>query len=92
MNKSMEKMNVVVESKCGLHARPASMVVSTANKFSSNITLKKNDRAANAKSIMGVLSIAAARGDELEVIVEGQDEAEAITALGNLFKNQLSQE
>ncbi|HYE11186.1 MAG TPA: HPr family phosphocarrier protein [Patescibacteria group bacterium] len=88
----MEKLNVTVESKCGLHARPASMVVSTANKFNSNITLKKKDRAANAKSIMGVLSIAAANGDELEVIVEGQDEAEAANALENLFKNQLPKE
>lgn len=88
----MEKLNVIVESKCGLHARPASMVVSTANKFSSNITLKKNDRTANAKSIMGVLSIAAAKGDELEVIVEGQDELEAASALDSLFRHQLQNE
>ena len=88
----MEKRNVIVESKSGLHARPASMVVSTANKFSSNITLRKKDRVANAKSIMGVLSIAAAKGDELEVIVEGQDEVEAVNALENLFNNQLQKE
>lgn len=88
----MERLNVTVESKCGLHARPASMLVSTANKFSSNITLKKQDRAANAKSILGVLSIAAANGDELEVIVEGQDEAEAADALNDLFRNQLINE
>lgn len=88
----MEKLNVRVESKCGLHARPASMVVSTANKFSSNITLKKKDRSANAKSIMGVLSIAAMKGDELEVIVEGQDEVEAAGALQSLFEKQLVNE
>ena len=88
----MEKLKVIVESKSGLHARPASMVVSTANKFTSNITLRKKDRVANAKSIMGVLSIAAAKGDELEVVVEGQDEAEAISALENLFNNQLQKE
>ncbi|OGO78288.1 MAG: hypothetical protein A2Y23_10570 [Clostridiales bacterium GWB2_37_7] len=88
----MEKLNVIVESKCGLHARPASLVVSTANKFSSNITLKKQGRAANAKSILGVLSIAAVNGDELEVIVEGQDEAEAVSAFKDLFGNQLLNE
>lgn len=88
----MEKLNVTVESKCGLHARPASMVVSTANKFSSNITLKNKGRAANAKSILGVLSIAAAKGDELEVIIEGQDESEAVSALQDLFYNQLIKE
>lgn len=88
----MEKLNVIVGSKFGLHARPASMVVSTANKFTSNITLRKKDRVVNAKSIMGVLSIAAAKGDELEVVVEGQDEVEAVIALENLFKNQLPKE
>lgn len=88
----MEKLNVVVASKCGLHARPASMVVSTANKFTSNITLKNKGRAANAKSIMGVLSIAASKGDELEVIIEGQDEADAASALEDLFKNHLPNE
>lgn len=88
----MEKFNVIVASKCGLHARPASMVVSTANKFASNITLKNKGKAANAKSIMGVLSIAAANGDEIEVIIEGQDEAVAISAMEDLFKNQLTKE
>lgn len=88
----MEKLKVIVASKSGLHARPASMVVSTANKFTSNITLRKNDRVANAKSIMGVLSIAAAKGDELEVVVEGQDEVAAVNALENLFENQLPKE
>lgn len=88
----MEKLNVIVGSKSGLHARPASMVVSTANKFTSNITLRKKDRVANAKSIMGILSIAASKGDELEVVVEGQDEIEAINALEDLFNNQLPKE
>jgi phosphocarrier protein HPr len=88
----MEKLNVIVESKCGLHARPASMVVSTTNKFSSNITLKNKDRSANAKSILGVLGIAAAKGDELEVIVEGHDESEAVSALHDLFCNLLMKE
>lgn len=88
----MEKLQVKVESKCGLHARPASMVVSTASKFASNITLKKENRTVNAKSIMGILSIAAVKGDELEVIVEGQDEIEAANALHNLFEKQLINE
>lgn len=88
----MEVRNVTVESKCGLHARPASMVVTTANQFSSNITLKKLDRSANAKSIMGVLSIAASKGDQIQVIIEGQDEAAAACALEELFNNKLQNE
>jgi phosphocarrier protein HPr len=88
----MEVRSVTVESKAGLHARPASLVVTTANQFSSNITLKKMDRSANAKSIMGVLSIAASKGDRLEVIIEGQDEAEAACALEELFNNRLQNE
>lgn len=85
----MEKLNVVVGSACGLHARPASMLVGTAAKFSSDIFIKKDGKSANCKSILGVLSLGALKGDELEIIVEGADEAAAADNLRDLFENRL---
>lgn len=81
----MKKSIVTVNSECGLHARPASMLVSTAMKFSSNILIKKNDRTANCKSILSVLSIGASKGDELEIVIEGQDETDAFDTIKTLF-------
>ncbi|MGE5630502.1 MAG: HPr family phosphocarrier protein [Caulobacteraceae bacterium] len=86
----MKKSLVVVNSECGLHARPASMLVSTAMKFSSNILIKKNDKVANCKSIMSVLSIGASNGDELELVAEGQDEADAMNTLKELFNCRMA--
>ncbi|WP_425446438.1 HPr family phosphocarrier protein [Dethiothermospora halolimnae] len=88
----MKKINVKVNSVSGLHARPASLVVNTANKYSSNISIKKGDKTINCKSIMGVLSIGADKGDELVIITEGEDEVEAIYDLEDLFVNQLVNE
>ncbi|KUO72971.1 MAG: hypothetical protein APF77_09790 [Clostridia bacterium BRH_c25] len=81
----MKKSIVIVNSACGLHARPASMLVSTAMKFSSDIIIKKNDKTANCKSILSVLSIGASNGDELEIVIEGQDEADAFNTIKDLF-------
>ncbi len=84
-NKYMKKSVVVVNSECGLHARPASMLVSTAMKFSSDIRIKKDEKTANCKSILSILSIGASDGDEVEIIVEGQDEADAFKTIKSLF-------
>lgn len=81
----MKRSLVTVYSECGLHARPASMLVSTAMKFSSNIMIRKNDRTANCKSILSVLSIGASKGDELEIVIEGQDETDAFDTIKALF-------
>lgn len=86
----MKKSIVIVNSECGLHARPASMLVSTAMKFTSNILIKKNDRTANCKSIMSILSIGASNGDELEIVIEGQDETDAFNTIKDLFDCHLS--
>lgn len=86
----MKKSIVIVNSECGLHARPASMLVSTAIKFSSDILIKKNDRTANCKSIMSILSIGASNGDELEIVIEGQDETDAFNTIKDLFDFRLA--
>ncbi|HYE82449.1 MAG TPA: HPr family phosphocarrier protein [Clostridia bacterium] len=86
----MKRSIVVVNSECGLHARPASILVSTAIKFSSNILIKKNDKTANCKSILSVLSIGASNGDELEIVIEGQDETDAFNTIKDLFDLHLA--
>ncbi|HYF83557.1 MAG TPA: HPr family phosphocarrier protein [Clostridia bacterium] len=86
----MKKSTVIVNSECGLHARPASMLVSTAMNFSSDILIKKNDRTANCKSIMSILSIGASNGDELEIVIEGPDETDAFNTIKDLFDFRLA--
>lgn len=88
----MKKLTVVVNSKSGLHARPAGLFVKTANKFKSNIIVKKQDKAINGKSIIGVLGIAASNGEELEIIADGHDEIEAIDEIRVLFNEKLIHE
>jgi phosphocarrier protein len=72
---------VVVAGKHGLHARPAAELVKLAGRFRSDIQLTKDDTTVDAKSIMGVMMLAADCGSELVVTVEGPDEAEAAEAV-----------
>ena len=74
-----------VRNKMGLHARPAALIVQTANKFPCEVTLVKDGQNVNGKSIMGVLMLAAAKGTVIVVRTEG-DEAQACSdAIGELF-------
>ncbi|MCT8140211.1 HPr family phosphocarrier protein [Anaerobacillus sp. CMMVII] len=77
----MVEKAVVVKRKAGLQARPAALFVQEANKFSSDIFIEKEGRKVNAKSIMGIMSLAVATGKEITIITEGKDETEALTAL-----------
>lgn len=85
----LKTIEVKVQSETGLHARPASLLVSEASKYSSEIKLIKNDKTVNGKSIMGVLSLAVSTGETLMITVDGQDEDNAIECLRALFNNGL---
>jgi phosphotransferase system HPr (HPr) family protein len=78
---------VVITNRLGLHARAAALLVRTASTFQSAIRLERVDgtAAADAKSILSVLMLAAARGTELRATAEGVDEERAINTLGELF-------
>jgi phosphotransferase system HPr (HPr) family protein len=80
---------VTVTNRLGLHARAAARLVQMANRFQSAMRLERLDDqgTADAKSILSVLMLAAARGTELSAKAEGADEAEAIAALAELFSN-----
>ncbi len=87
----MEKQ-VTIQNKTGLHARPASEFVKTAAKFQAEIMLKKDDKEINAKSIIGVMALAAAKGTVLTLKAEGPDAAEAIEALSQLIDSKFGEE
>ena len=76
-----------IANSLGLHARPAAMVVQTANRFKSDILFEKDGLQINAKSIMGVLTLAAGKGSLVVVVCEGVDAAEALAALAKVFES-----
>ncbi|GAA3660342.1 HPr family phosphocarrier protein [Asaccharospora irregularis] len=79
----MEK-TISIKNESGLHARPAGMFVKKASEFKSNVEILAKGKTVNAKSIMGVMSLGLAQGEELTIIANGSDEQEAITELVDL--------
>ncbi|KGP72886.1 HPr family phosphocarrier protein [Pontibacillus yanchengensis] len=77
----MLERSVTVELKTGLQARPAALFVQEANRFNSDIFLEKEGKRVNAKSIMGLMSLAVGSGEEIRLQAEGNDEAEALDKL-----------
>lgn len=88
----MLQQTVTVRNKLGLHARAAAKLVNTAGRFESSVQLKNADKTADAKSIMGIMMLAAAQGTELELMVEGEDEAEALDSVVSLIDNLFGEE
>ncbi len=83
-------MEVKITNQLGLHARAAAQLVRLANEFQSKINLERADNSAvsaNAKSILSVLNLAAAKGTVLKLIVEGSDEEKASAAVEEIFVN-----
>jgi phosphocarrier protein HPr len=74
-----------INNKSGLHARPASLWVQTASKFRSSIKIKRGDSAVDGKSILGILSLGLSTGSVIELLVDGEDETEAVAALEKLM-------
>jgi phosphocarrier protein len=83
---------VTIINKLGLHARAASKLVSCASAFASEVWLRRSGREINGKSIMGVLTLAAGEGTELEVRVDGPDEGVAMATLEQLIESRFGEE
>jgi len=81
----MIESRVTIINKLGLHARAASRLVNCASGFSSQVWISRGEREINAKSIMGVLTLAASRGTELGLRADGSDERAAIDAITALI-------
>lgn len=84
----MVEKQVEIELKTGLQARPAALFVQEANRFSSDIFLEKDGKKVNAKSIMGLMSLALGSGALINLIAEGSDEEEAVEALHTFVKQE----
>ncbi|MBD1372239.1 HPr family phosphocarrier protein [Hazenella sp. IB182357] len=84
----MVEKRVVVRLQTGLHARPAALFVQEANKFSSDIFIMKGSHRVNAKSIMGVMSLAVSKGTEVTLSVDGADEEKAMDALCDIISKE----
>lgn len=81
------KKDLVVKNKLGLHARPAALFVQIANKYDSDISVKKGKQLVNGKSIMGIMMLAASKGSKICIIAKGEDAEEAVKELGILVMN-----
>lgn len=83
----MIEKEVTVTNRAGIHTRPASMIVRTASRFKSDFFIRKDGYEINGKSIIGVMTLAAEQGATLTLLVNGEDEAEAVETLSRLFES-----
>jgi phosphocarrier protein len=83
---------LTVSNRLGLHARAATRLVNCASGFDSEIRISRGSRSVNGKSIMGVLTLAAAKGTDLSIDVDGPDEADAYEAIRNLIEERFGEE
>ena len=87
----IEKTQMII-NKLGLHARAAAKLSHLANMFNANIYLIYNEDKVNAKSLLGILTLAASIGNEVILQASGDDEQEAITAISDLFNRKFDEE
>jgi len=88
----MLKQTLLIVNKLGLHARAAAKLVKLASSFESQVQVKRQQREVNGKSIMGVMLLAAAKGTEIELIVDGTDETTAMEAISQLINSGFGEE
>ena len=85
----MISRNITIKNSVGLYARPATFFIQKANTFKSSIWIQKDDRRVNAKSLLGVLSLAIAGGSTVTLIADGPDEIDAISGLELLVSTEI---
>ncbi len=83
----MYSKTITIQNKTGLHARPANLFVSAAKKFKSDISVEMNSKKANAKSIITILTLGAAKGSTVTISAEGTDEETAVDELVSLIES-----
>jgi phosphocarrier protein HPr len=87
----MIRASLIISNKLGLHARASAKLTKLAGGFKSDVHLSRNGRRVNAKSIMGVMMLAAGMGSEIELEVEGPDEAKAVEAIRELIQDKFGE-
>ena len=84
--------NIEIINKLGMHARAAAQFVQLASNFTSHIEIEKDGRRVNGKSIMGVMMLAAGKGSEITLYIDGEDEEEGMSKLEELINNRFNEE
>lgn len=88
----MTEKILTVRNRAGIHARPAALIAQTANKFSCEVIMLKDDAEVNAKSIMGVITMAAGYNSNITLRTDGEDEVQCADALVQLFESRFEEE
>lgn len=84
----MEKKEFHIIAETGIHARPATMLVQVASKFSSDINIEFSGKSVNLKSIMGVMSLGVGQGADVTITADGDDAADAIVAISDTMTKE----
>ncbi len=80
-------LSIKIINKLGLHARASAKLTQVANQFESDIWIEKNDKKVNAKSIIGIMMLAASQGTDIKISTEGVDEKEALDSISALIND-----
>jgi phosphocarrier protein len=91
-NSNKITQELTVTNKLGIHARPAALFVKVAHKFRSRIAVEKDGEQIDGKSIMGLMMLAAGQGAKLTITAEGEDAADAIRGIEELFAKKFNEE
>jgi phosphocarrier protein HPr len=89
MSKVSKKLEI--KNKLGLHARAAALLVQTVNRFSAQVTVSKDGQITDGRSIMGVLTLAATQGSQIQVEANGEDAERAVRAIERLIDNKFNE-
>jgi phosphocarrier protein HPr len=87
----MPQLELEIVNKLGLHARASAKLTQMASRFAADVWLSRNGRRVNAKSIMGVMMLAAGKGSRIEIEAVGQDAEAALTALAGLINSKFGE-
>ncbi|MGO2354520.1 MAG: HPr family phosphocarrier protein [Marinomonas foliarum] len=88
----MLEESIVIINKLGLHARAAGKLIETTTRFSCDITIEKDGRNVDGKSIMAMMMLAAGKGTEINIKANGEDEQDAINAIVELINNRFGED
>ena len=87
----MVEQTIIISNKLGLHARASAKLVARANRYSSEIFIKRNNQTVNGKSILGVMMLAATQNTEIVLIIDGDDENQALEDLISLISDRFGE-
>ncbi|MCG6877038.1 MAG: HPr family phosphocarrier protein [Betaproteobacteria bacterium] len=87
----MPRLELEIQNKLGLHARASAKLTQTAGRFASDVWMSRNGRRVNAKSIMGVMMLAASKGSRVEIEANGADADDALAALAILINDKFGE-